>query len=203
MAIIQFSRPLVLATASEARRALVADAGFEFETQVVSIDESPFSGEEIGAYVERLAAAKAEAAVPPSLDAVIVAVDTAIGLDGEIIGKPRDEAHAREILRVLSGRAHEVASAIAVRDLISAELKSEVTRTEVRFVHLGSHELDWYINSGEWRGRAGAYAIQGKGSSFVQEVRGCFTNVIGISMTALVKMLAEVEGRSEKPAPKS
>ncbi|MFA4873851.1 MAG: Maf family protein [bacterium] len=190
MPIIEFKRELVLATASEARRALVADAGFEFTTQVVDIDESANPGEEVGAYVERLARAKAEAAVPPSLGAVIVAVDTAIGIEGRIIGKPRDETHAREILRTLSGRAHEVASAIAVRDLLSAGLKLEVTRTEVVFSHLTTHAVDWYIRTGEWRGRAGAYAIQGKGSSLIAEVRGCFTNVIGISMPALLRMLS-------------
>jgi len=190
MAIIDMKRPLILATASEARRRLVADAGLDFSHTTVDIDEAPLPGEEVGAYVERLARAKAEAVVPPSLDAVIVTVDTAIGLGSEIIGKPKDEAHARQIIRVLSGRAHEVASAIALRDVREASLKTELTFTEVRFWELSEEAIEWYIETGEWKGRAGAYAIQGKGASLVESVKGCFTNVIGISMPSLFGMLS-------------
>lgn len=192
MAIIDIKRPLILATASEARRKLVADAGLEFNSIAVDIDEAPLPAEAVGAYVERLARAKAEAVVPPSLDAVIVTVDTAIGLGSEIIGKPRDEAHARQIIGVLSGKAHEVASAIALRDVREATVKTELTITEVRFWDLSDRAIDWYIGTGEWKGRAGAYAIQGKGASLVESVKGCFTNVIGISMPSLFGMLSTV-----------
>jgi septum formation protein len=189
MAIIEFKRPLVLASASPARRELLADTGLPFTTQVVAIDESVQPGEEVGAYVERLARAKAEAAVPPSLDAVVITVDTAIGLDGEVIGKPADERHAREILRRLAGRTHEVASGIAVRDFLAATIEASVVRTEVAFAKLTDGMIDWYIATGEWRERAGAYAIQGKGSALIAAVRGCFTNVIGLSLPALLRML--------------
>ena len=192
MAIIDLKRPLILATASEARRKLVADAGIEFSHTTVDVDETPLPGEEVGAYVERLARAKAEAVVPPSLDAVIVTVDTAIGLGSEIIGKPRDEAHARQIIGVLSGKVHEVASAIALRDVREAAVKTELTFTEVRFWDLSEDAVEWYIETCEWKGRAGAYAIQGKGASLVQSVNGCFTNVIGISMPSLFGMLSTV-----------
>ncbi len=193
MAVIRLTRPLVLATASEARRRLVSDAGLSYTAAVVEIDEAPLPGEEIGAYVERLARAKAEAVVPPSLDAVVAAVDTAIGLHGEIIGKPADEEHARQILRVLSGNAHEVASAIALRDMEEAAVVAEVTRTRVKFWALDEGAIDWYIGTGEWKGRAGAYAIQGKGASLVESVDGCFTNVIGISMPTLFRMLSKLD----------
>jgi septum formation protein len=192
MAIISFTRPLIIATASEARRKLVADAGLEFSSIAVEIDESVQPGEEVGSYVERLARAKADAVVPPSLDSVIVTVDTAIGLGSEIIGKPRDESHARQIIGVLSGKTHQVASAIALRDVKEATTKTELTFTEVRFWDLPDRAIDWYISTGEWRGRAGAYAIQGKGASLVDSVKGCFTNVIGISMPSLFGMLSTV-----------
>ena len=192
MAIISFIRPLILATASEARRKLVADAGLEFNSIAVDIDESPLPGEDVSAYVERLARAKAEAVVPPSLDAVIVTVDTAIGLGSEIIGKPRDESHARQIIGVLSGKTHEVASAIAIRDVREATVKAELTVTEVRFWDLSDRAIEWYIGTGEWKGRAGGYAIQGKGASLIESVKGCFTNVIGISMPSLFGMLSTV-----------
>lgn len=189
MSIIDFNRPLILATASEARRALVAAAGLKFIPDVVDVDESVLSGEDIKVYVERLAKAKALASVPSSLDAVIVAVDTAIGIDGEILGKPSDERHAREMLLKLSGREHIVASAIAVRDMQEAAIETQVTHTGVKFVTLTDHMIEWYIGTGEWKKRAGAYAIQGKGAALIEEIRGCFTNVIGISIPTLLSML--------------
>jgi len=189
MAIIEFTRPLVLASASPARRELLSDTGLKFATQVVAIDESVRAGEEVGAYCERLARAKALAAIPPSSDAVIVAVDTAIGLGGAVIGKPVDEKHAREILKQLSGMSHEVASGIAVRDVLKATMDTSVVLTEVKFVPLTDAMIDWYLSTGEWQGRAGAYAIQGKGVALIASVNGCFTNVIGLSIPTLLKML--------------
>ncbi len=195
MPIITLKRPLVLATASEARRRLVSQAGLRLTTTAVDIDERPVLGEDVSAYVERLARAKADAVVPSSLDSLVVTVDTAIGLDGEIIGKPQDEAHARQILGVLSGRTHDVASAIAVRDVASARVDAELTVTRVKFWAFGDETIDWYIGTGEWKGRAGAYAIQGMGAALVESVEGCFTNVIGISMPSLLRMLAVAEER--------
>jgi septum formation protein len=193
MAIINFRRPLVLATASEARQKLVADAGIKFSVLTVELDESPLKGEQVRPYVTRLALAKAEAVNPPSLEAVIVTVDTAIGLDGNIIGKPQDEAHARQILRLLSGRTHEVASAIALRDIKNATVDTTITSTEVEFVDLSDQAIEWYIKTKEWKNRAGAYAIQGKGAALVSNVRGCFTNVIGLSIPAFLEMLRKVK----------
>lgn len=190
--LIDLKRPLVLATASEARRALVSATGLDFTASAVDIDESPLPGEAISEYVERLSRAKADAVLPPSLDALIVAVDTAIGLGDEIIGKPKDAAHARKILTKLSGQTHEVASAIALRDIMAASVSVEVTRTEVSFERLPEKTIEWYISTGEWKNRAGAYAIQGKGAALISRVQGCFTNVIGISIPTLVRMLLSV-----------
>lgn len=192
MAIINFRRPLVLATASPARRELVANTGLSFIPDSVEIDETPLSGEAIGAYVGRVARMKAEAVVPPSLDAVIVSVDTTIGLNGMIIGKPENEAHAREILSRLSGRTHEVLSSIALRDVEKAAIQIETTRTEIKFCRLAKEVVEWYISTGEWKGRAGAYAIQGKGAALVEKVEGCFTNVIGISIPSLLDLLKKI-----------
>lgn len=189
MAVIDFKRPLVLATASPARRQLVADVGLDFIADAVDVDETPSPGEAVGDYVSRLARAKADKAVPPSLDAAIVAVDTAIGLDGEIIGKPMDRKHAGEMLSKLSDRFHDVAGAIAVRDIAAGKTRMEITKTSVKFVKLTEGMLDWYIGTGEWKNRAGAYAIQGRGAALIAEVRGCFTNVIGISIPSLLRLL--------------
>ncbi len=192
MALIALTRPLVLATASPARRQLMADAGIACLHDAVTIDERPRTGEAADAYVERLAREKAAAVVPPALDALVVAVDTAIAFDGEIIGKPRDRAYARTILERLGGRDHGVVTAIALRDVAEQSVRTAVTRTGVRFQPLADAMLDWYLDTGEWEGRAGAYAIQGKGALLVERVEGCFTNVIGLSMPTLVKMLGSV-----------
>ena len=196
MGIIAFTRPLVLATASEARRALIKATGIAHTTQIVQIEETPFPGEPVTSYVERLARTKALAAISSAPNAVIVAVDTAIGFNNTIIGKPRDEKHAREILTTLSGKTHEVVSAIAVRDLMTAQCNVEITRTEVDFAPLSASMIAWYLESGEWKNRAGAYAIQGKGAALISSVRGCFTNVIGISIPVLLKMLTAVDVRA-------
>lgn len=188
--LIKLSRPFVFATASEARRKILADLGIKFIPDAIEIDESPLPRESVSNYVKRLAREKAAAAIPPSLDAIIATVDTAIGIDEKIIGKPMDEADARSILRQLSGRTHEVASAIAIRDVKDATINVNLTRTEVDFVDLSDSIVDWYISSGEWKARAGAYAIQGKGAALVREVRGCHTNVIGLSVPSFLKMMA-------------
>jgi nucleoside triphosphate pyrophosphatase len=192
MPIISMNRPLVLATASPARRKLVTDAGIVFTPDAVDIDESPRAGELVTDYVCRLASAKVRAVESSTPNAVIVSVDTAIGLDGEIIGKPRDEKHARDLLRSFSGRTHDVVSAIAVRDDTGAGVISEMTRTVVSFMKLTTEMMDWYIGTGEWRGRAGGYAIQEKGAILVDDVRGCFTNVIGLSMPTLMRILSSL-----------
>ena len=190
--IIKLNRPLVLATASPARRKLVSDLGINHIIDTVDIDESPNDGEKVIDYVRRLASDKVHAAIPPSLDAIIVTVDTAIGIDGTIIGKPKNEDHARKILQQLSGRDHEVLSAIAVRDMKGETVDIEVTHTIVEFIKLTDDMIDWYISTNEWQNRAGAYAIQGKGMSLVKEVRGCLTNVIGISIPSFLRMLSRV-----------
>jgi len=190
--ILKLNRPLVLATASEARRKLVSDIGLDFLADTVEIDETPKPGETISEYVTRLALAKADAVVPPSLDAIIITVDTAIGINDKIIGKPDDESNARRILQDLSGHTHEVLSVIAVRTVSEASIETELTRTEVEFDDLSREMISWYISTGEWKNRAGAYAIQGKGMSLVREVRGCLTNVIGISIPSLLRILKSV-----------
>ena len=192
MSIISMNRPLTLATASPARRKLVADAGIVFTPDSVDIDETPYENEIVTDYVGRLACAKAKAVISSIPNAVIVSVDTAIGLDGAIIGKPRDEFHAREILSSFSGRTHDVVSSIALRDDSGKGVISETTKTRVSFMNLTSEMMDWYIDTDEWRGRAGGYAIQGKGAILVKDVRGCFTNVIGLSMPTLIRMLSSI-----------
>ena len=192
-AIINFKRPLILVTASPARRELLTKTGLKFAVNSVDIDESMKDNEDVFEYVKRLAEAKSDAFSYPFNDAVIITVDTAIELDGEIIGKPKNEKHAREILKRLSGKTHDVVSAITIRNAQTKTIKTELTKTQITFDILTDEMLDWYISTLEWKSRAGAYAIQGKGSALINEVNGCFTNVIGISIPSLLQLLSNVK----------
>jgi septum formation protein len=120
----------------------------------------------------------------------VLAVDTDVALDGRLLGKPADERGARRRLAALSGRAHEVLSGVVVLDAGGGSgERSAVARTEVRFRSIDAATLDLYLASGEWRGRAGAYAIQGLGSILVESIRGDFSNVVGLPVPALLELL--------------
>lgn len=190
---ITLKKMLVLATASEARRKLITDLGIDPILESVEIDESALAGEGLHDYVRRLATSKASAVIPPSTESIIISVDTAIGIEDTIIGKPSDEGHAVKILKTLSGKTHEVLSSIALRDVERNTIEVETTRTKVRFNILSDSMIRWYVSTGECKNRAGAYAIQGKGMSLVESVDGCLTNVIGISIPSLLRMLLRYE----------
>ena len=182
-------RPLIIATASPNRRAILKDAGLAFETAVPSADESVHNGESPQHYVERLADAKARSVTLPSKEHLLIAADTCIDIEGDILGKPRDEADARAMLGRLSNVWHEVWGGIALRDGLSEEIGVRSMCTKVKFVDLSDEMIGWYIATGEPMGRAGAYAIQGHGRTLVESVNGCFTNVIGISIPVVFEML--------------
>ncbi len=189
---LQLERPLIVATASPNRRAILKDAGLTFGVAEPDVDESVRSGETPEEYVRRLASAKAQSIQDASADALILTADTCIDIEGDILGKPRDEDDARAMLKRLAGAWHEVWGGIALRDDSTGtiDVRSKVTR--VKFMKLSEKLIDWYIATGEPFGRAGAYAIQGKGRTLVESVDGCFTNVIGISLPLVFEMLGDV-----------
>ena len=189
----KLSRPLILATASEARRKLISDLGIKFIMDTVEIDESPLKDEKIRDYVERLAKEKADKVVPPSLDSLIITVDTAIGINDNIIGKPKDRKDAERIIKILSGNTHSVFSSIALRDMKTQFVETKTTETKVEFIEISEEIINWYLSTGEWNNRAGAYAIQGKGMSLVKRIDGCLTNVIGISIPSFLELLSPVK----------
>lgn len=125
---------------------------------------------------------KARAAAPSAAGRLVVACDTLVALDGEIFGKPADAEHARNTLRALAGRTHEVVSG-----LVAGEREATVT-TRVTFRALGDRELDWYVAAGEWEGRAGGYAIQGRGAALVAGIEGDYLNVVGLPAAALLDL---------------
>ena len=129
---------------------------------------------------------KARAAVLPGEPELIIGCDTLVALDGTIYGKPADASDARRILRALSGRTHEVLSGLAV--LQEGRELSAMERTEVTFRELGEDMIDWYLARGEWRGRAGGYAIQGAGAALVRSVQGDYENVVGLPLARLLDL---------------
>lgn len=191
---------LILASASPRRAELLRAAGFTFETMTVDVDERRLGEESPSVYVRRLAAEKSaaadlkvRAARPPdgARDGIVIlAADTAVVIDGEILGKPRDDHDAERMLRLLSGRQHDVLTGISLRR--NAFEIGRVVTTIVRFSTLNQHDIAWYVGSGEGRDKAGAYAIQGLASRFIPEISGSYANVVGLPVSAVYELLVQI-----------
>ena len=186
---------LVLASASPRRVALLAQIGFEPDAyRPASLDETPGKGEMPRALVTRLARAKAEVARDQIAndrdiaDAHILAADTVVAVGRRILGKPEHIEQAAECLQYLSGRAHRVLTGVCLM-LPDDRVRLRIVDTRVRFKHLSQGEIEAYIASREWRGKAGGYAIQGLAGSFVQKIVGSYTNVVGLPLTEVTGML--------------
>ncbi|MDH3683276.1 MAG: Maf family protein [Acidimicrobiia bacterium] len=187
------SRPrLVLASASPRRRDLLATVGVEPELQPADVDETPLPGERPCELVARLARAKADT-VAGRLDdpsdagaAVVIAADTVVALGEEIFGKPATDAQARSMLSRLSGRPHRVLTGVAVA--ASGRTEVDVDESTVWFRRLEVADIDGYVASGEPRGKAGAYAIQGRGSLFVERMDGSFQGVVGLPLLTVDRL---------------
>ncbi len=197
---ISRENPLLLASTSPRRRELLELARIPFEVVVATSDESITEGEHALAYVARIARAKLAAATL-ALDAqtrargaVVLAADTVVVVDARVFGKPKNDDDARAMLHELSGRTHEVATAFALGDPLTARLVAEQTvRTAVDFRTLGAAEIDAYVATGEGKDKAGAYAIQGMASVLVRRIEGSHTNVIGLPTAELVMELERLE----------
>jgi septum formation protein len=170
---------------------LLTAAGFAFEIVVADVDERVRAGEPAEAYVRRLAAEKSSVVSSSRTnDVVVLGADTAVVVDGEILGKPRDDAAAAAMLRRLSGRRHDVLTGVSLRHG-SREL-GRVDTTAVFFAELRDDDVAWYVESGEGRDKAGAYAIQGLASRFIQRIDGSYSNVVGLPIRAVVELLAQL-----------
>lgn len=178
---------LVLGSASPRRRELLAQIGVvPDDIRPADIDETPAKGELPRIYVRRLAVEKA-AAVCAEEDELVLAADTTVSVGRRILGKPADPAQAAEFLTLLSGRRHHVTTAVALRNGSKSRVK--VVDTVVKMKRLSDHELSAYLRSGEWRGKAGGYAIQGIGSAFIPFISGSYSNVVGLPLTETAGLL--------------
>jgi septum formation protein len=179
---------LVLASGSPRRAELLAAAGIEFTVRVSQIDETPRVGEQPLAYALRMAGEKASA-VKVNDGEFVLAADTIVVVDSEIMGKPRDAADAVRMLRALSGRGHEVITAVCLRGDGQTVLDS--ASTSVWFAELSDEEVRWYVESGEPMDKAGAYGIQGLASRFVERIDGPYSNVVGLPVALVYRLLCQ------------
>jgi septum formation protein len=189
--------PIVLASASPRRAELLRAAGIEFEVVPAHVDETARPDERADHYVRRIADAKARAVAARLTDRIVLAADTTVVVDDEMFAKPVDEDDAKRMLRMLSGRTHEVLTAVALvrgpeRSAPLVEIATplvEVETTEVEFASLTEFEIDWYVATGEPRDKAGAYAIQGYASRFVTRIDGSYSNVVGLPIALVYEIL--------------
>lgn len=185
-------RRLVLASASPRRRQLLASIGLTFDVSPADVDETELPGEPPIAYVERIAAMKARAVVSrthgPELEhEAVLAADTTVDVDGEILAKPLDDDDARRMLRRLSGRTHRVHTTV-FGWAVDGEHSVTVT-TDVTFARLGEHDIEWYLSVGEHLDKAGSYGMQGAGGALVQRIDGSPSNVIGLPLAETIGVL--------------
>jgi len=179
------SRSIVLVSASPRRADLLRRAGLEFTIRPSEVDETPFPGEAPGVLAERLARAKVLALPALSFPALAIGADTVVAVADAVLGKPKDRAEARQMLRRLSGRVHEVTTAMALRTLPEETIQCERAVSRVTFAPLSDREIDWYAETGEGMDKAGAYALQGIGALFIESIAGSYTNVIGLPLDRL------------------
>lgn len=208
---------LVLASASPRRRILLDQLGLRFVVRSADVDETPAPGEPAAALAVRLATAKAAAVV--GRDEVAIAADTVVAVDDELLGKPVDAEDARRMLRLLSGRTHQVTTGVAVHvrpgprpeDAPAARNPGERSATvavvtDVSFVDLPPEDIDWYVGTGEPLDKAGAYGLQGVGGHLIRGIVGSPTNVIGLPLAETAELAASLGvdlARFRRPGPTS
>ena len=183
---------LFLASASPRRRELLAQIAVPCVTQIASIDENPLPAEPAAAYVERLTREKARAgllALGGRDDAVVLGADTAVVLDGRILGKPADFNESRAMLRALSGRSHQVLTAVAL--VGGGREAARVVSSEVSFRPISEAEIEAYWASGEPCDKAGSYGIQGLAAVFVSQLQGSYSAVVGLPLCETAELLGE------------
>ena len=189
---------LVLASASPRRAELLRAAGIDFDVMSANVDETIHPGESPDVYVSRVARAKALAVMARAHGRPVLAADTVVVVDGAILGKPVDRDDAKRMLRMLSGRAHEVLTGVALSRgpegsaaHLETGVETRIETTTVEFAPLSEADVDWYAATGEPDDKAGAYAIQGYASRFVTRIAGSYSNVVGLPVALVLQMMKD------------
>jgi septum formation protein len=179
---------LVLASSSPRRAEILTAVGWPFEALVGGIDESREPGEDAVKYVKRLARGKAEAVGAKLTSGLVLGADTIVLVDREILGQPRDDEDAKRMLKLLSGKWHEVLTGVALLRVKQERVLVEHQVTRVRFSAMTDDEIDWYVSTGEPRGKAGAYGVQGRAALFIEEIQGEYFNIVGLPIRLVYKL---------------
>jgi septum formation protein len=179
------TQPIVLASRSPRRLELLARIGIEPQVRPADVDESPLPGESPVTTALRLARAKASAVARDG--EFVLAADTVVALGEQQLGKPEDGDDARRMLRTLSGRTHEVTTGVVL--VVDGRPQTQLSTTHVRFRDLTDDEIDWYVATGEGADKAGGYALQGRAAAFVESIHGSHTNVIGLPLDVVIRLL--------------
>ncbi len=182
-------KPLILASASPRRQRFLADLGLDCTILAANIDETPLAGETPDAFARRMAQEKAEAVARQHPASWVIGADTVVTLEGHILGKPDNAAHALEILCHLQGKKHQVITGLTLRCVQEDCLENLSRNTEVTFAQFSNEILSAYIQTGESLDKAGAYGIQGKGGFLVRSITGSCSNVIGLPVTPCINLL--------------
>lgn len=187
---------LVLASSSPRRRELLHAIGLDFDVVVSHVEENPAPGERVEDYVQRLSREKAVEVAKRHPEQWVIAADTVVYLDGEILEKPRDEAHAIAMLERIAGREHVVYSGVTLHCVARNFSETELCASRVTMAAMTTEEIEAYVATGEPLDKAGAYAIQGIGALLVAEVDGNYTNVVGLPLPTLYRMLKNADAWS-------
>jgi len=182
---------VVLASSSPRRKELLDAAGWPYEAIVAGIDESVKPNERPWVYVQRLARSKAEAVAAGLQSGLVLGADTTVVIDNKILGQPEDDEDARRMLQLLNGKWHEVLTGVAVVR-VGGESVVDYETTRVRFAEMTDREIDWYVATGEARGKAGAYGIQGAAGLFIEEIQGDYFNIVGLPLRLAYELAAKV-----------
>ncbi len=178
---------VILASGSPRRRELLESLGWTFSVRVPDVPEAPLPGESPESLCERLAVAEGTVVAEENPEALVIAADTVVDIDGTVLGKPADPGDSYRMISLLNGRTHRVHSGIAV--FLKGRVASDVVTSEVTFRRLCDGDLRAYAGSGEGRDKAGAYAIQGLGSLLVESIRGCYFNIVGLPLSRIGRLL--------------
>ena len=179
---------LVLASRSPRRAEILNAVGWPFEMVAANIDESRFESEAAVPYVRRLAQTKAETVAKSLSSGLVLGADTVVLVDEEILGQPSDSEDARRMLKLLSGRWHEVLTAVALLRAGGSRSVVDHEKTRVRFSEMSVTEIDWYVATGEPMDKAGAYGAQGSAALFIEEIQGDYFNIVGLPVRLAYKL---------------
>jgi septum formation protein len=190
---IRLSAPFILASISPRRQELLSSVGLKFKIIPAHVNEAYLAGESPREHVRRLAQSKAMTIARKNPSAIVLGADTIVVIDGLILGKPKNKKQAIEMLTRLSDREHQVFTGFTLAQAGAKVYKTKVIRSAVRFKKISPEEMQWYVNCDEPYDKAGGYAVQGKGASFIKSIRGSYTNVIGLPLCEVMEELKKLK----------